>query len=1133
MAINFNYPQTFETSVLISDTFTPINGSPGSINPQLSLGLNSQPISCALEVRSTLGGLLWPRMTTVQRLNLNPGNALTVYDTTLDQFYGYAGGVWAAIGTGGGGGVSSVSGTAGQISVANPTTTPVISLTNTTVVAGNYVNSSISVDAQGRITAAASGGGPGGGTVTSISQGANIVISPNPLTTTGSVALATALTGITSAAIGNFTISGNSIVDAVNSGTVALQATGTSTSLAISAAGAGSSVTITSNSGITLTNTNGDINLFSSNGHIISAQKVEVRSNSALQLNNAANSFSTSLIAGSAIANTTYTLPTAFPLQTGQVMTSTTGGVMGWFSKIIDIGSPNNILFFGTGSGNATLTGTNNVGVGESVLSALTTGSNNFALSSQGGKVLTTGSSNLLCGFNSGLALVSGSSNLFFGTNAGSKVVSSSNNLAFGTSALLNAVVNTDCLAFGTLALAALSSGIGAGNNNIALGTSAAPLLQQGSNNIFAGQNSAAAAISATESVVIGHGAFSTAGAFDNCTIVGNDASFAASGTASQLTFIGKGCGTTTGSIFNSSAIGYNAQVNASNNVILGNACKVGIGTDTATYTLHMFNVSNECSLGMVPTTNTPTIGGTGFLLYSNGNIPTFRNNGGIVAPAGTVTSVTGTAGNISSTGGSTPVIDLVSTAVTPASYNYSSITVDAKGRLTAASNGAAPVLIAGSTMTGALILNANPTNPLGAATKQYVDAISAGFTVKTPCTAGTISNLTATYSNGAAGVGATLTNSGAQAAFSTDGVTPAINSRVLVRSQSTTFQNGIYQLSTVGSGSTNWVLTRTTDYDQAAEILPGTFVIVEQGTTLANTGWIETATVTTIGTDPILFSQFGGGGGGAPTASKYLLQVSDPSLPNAQSMGALATGLVKNTTSTGVQSIAVAGTDFYSLNNPTRLIDDALLNNVFVGRSAGNISVSAGDNCAFGIQCGVSMTTATQNSLYGRSAGLNITTSNANSLYGYLAGNTLTTNPGGNTFLGFQAGSGMITSDSCTFVGLNCGITQTTGTNITLLGHASSMGADTLTNATAIGANSSIAVSNGLSLGNNCLVGINQASPTYTLHISNAQNQAVVYLANTLSNPSTPFGGGVIYVSNGQLVYRGSSGTITVLAAA
>ena len=50
-----------------------------------------------------------------------------------------------------------------------------------------------------------------------------------------------------------------------------------------------------------------------------------------------------------------------------------------------------------------------------------------------------------------------------------------------------------------------------------------------------------------------------------------------------------------------------------------------------------------------------------------------------------------------------------------------------------------------------------------------------------------------------------------------------------------------------------------------------------------------------------------------APANAQYLLQVAHADLASAQSMGALATGLVKNTTTTGVQSIAAQGTDYYA----------------------------------------------------------------------------------------------------------------------------------------------------------------------------------------------------------------------------
>lgn len=174
----------------------------------------------------------------------------------------------------------------------------------------------------------------------------------------------------------------------------------------------------------------------------------------------------------------------------------------------------------------------------------------------------------------------------------------------------------------------------------------------------------------------------------------------------------------------------------------------------------------------------------------------------------------------------------------------------------------------AGDTMTGPLILPADPLVPLSAATKQYVDATATGLNIQGACSAATTADLNATYANGAAGIGATLVNAGALAAFSVDGVSPALNSRILVKDQTNDFENGIYTVTTVGSGAVAWVLTRATDYDQVAEINPGDLVVIQTGTVNAVTSWLQTETVATIGVDAILFVQFTAGVGANVTLS-------------------------------------------------------------------------------------------------------------------------------------------------------------------------------------------------------------------------------------------------------------------------
>lgn len=133
---------------------------------------------------------------------------------------------------------------------------------------------------------------------------------------------------------------------------------------------------------------------------------------------------------------------------------------------------------------------------------------------------------------------------------------------------------------------------------------------------------------------------------------------------------------------------------------------------------------------------------------------------------------------------------------------------------------------------------------------QQALDLVIGPATLKVATTA----NLTATYNNGTSGIGATLTNSSTLAALTIDGVSVSVGDRVLVKNQSTQTQNGIYTVTTVGSGSVAWVLTRATDYDTPAQIQAGDFYTVASGTANAKTQWIQTQTITTVGSDNIIF---------------------------------------------------------------------------------------------------------------------------------------------------------------------------------------------------------------------------------------------------------------------------------------
>ena len=163
----------------------------------------------------------------------------------------------------------------------------------------------------------------------------------------------------------------------------------------------------------------------------------------------------------------------------------------------------------------------------------------------------------------------------------------------------------------------------------------------------------------------------------------------------------------------------------------------------------------------------------------------------------------------------------------------------------------------------GDVNLTRDPQSALQAATKQYVDTlVSASLHYHDPVRVQTTGNLSATYSNGSSGVGATLTNSGSQAALSIDGVTLSSADRVLVSEQTNAAHNGVYTVTTVGTASTNWVLTRATDADSYGPSDPDAlgqgdaFFIKEGSTNAGHLDVMNTSGTITFGTTNIVFAE-------------------------------------------------------------------------------------------------------------------------------------------------------------------------------------------------------------------------------------------------------------------------------------
>lgn len=158
---------------------------------------------------------------------------------------------------------------------------------------------------------------------------------------------------------------------------------------------------------------------------------------------------------------------------------------------------------------------------------------------------------------------------------------------------------------------------------------------------------------------------------------------------------------------------------------------------------------------------------------------------------------------------------------------------------------------------TAAPTFNADPTSANDLVRKSYADSVSVGLRdFKDSARVATAAALPA---NTRTGDVLTASANGSINVAGIDGIVDlALNQRVLVKNEVTGANNGLYYVSAVGSAGAPWTLTRTTDADASAEVTPGMYLYVEEGTANGQSAWVLSTTGTiTLNTTALTFTQF------------------------------------------------------------------------------------------------------------------------------------------------------------------------------------------------------------------------------------------------------------------------------------